>query len=56
MILYLAGNFPSLNNIKEERKILNNIQGQEKEYHRLVSFYYPKTIDTVLKLKKEKEK
>lgn len=55
MILYLAGGFPSLNNIKEERKIFDNINQQGKEYHRLVSFYYPKTIETVLTLKKEVE-
>jgi len=56
MILYLAGNFPLLNNIKKEREFMDKLLSQGRPYHRLVSFYYPKTCKNVLQLKEEKLK
>jgi len=53
MVLFLAGNFPLLNDLDKERDFMNKIHAQGKGYHRLVSFYYPKTVETVLTLKKE---
>ena len=32
---------------------MEGIQARGREYHRLVSFYYPKTVNTVIQLKKE---
>ena len=53
MVLYLAGNFPLLNDINKEREFMRSIHNRQKSYHRLVSYFYPKTVDTVLQLKKE---
>lgn len=53
MILYLAGSFPHLYNIKKERALMERIE-KKHEYHRLTSFYYAKTCDTVLSLKGER--
>jgi len=53
MVLYLAGNFVTLTNLDKERALKDTILARGKEYHRLVSYYYPKTVDTVLTLKKE---
>lgn len=53
MDLYLAGNFIALSNIDKEREVLK-LTGLE-DYHRLVSFYYPKTVQVVMDLQKEVE-
>ena len=53
MILYLAGSFPNLTNLKAERKLKDSIEARGKEYNRLVSYFYPKTVATVLELQKE---
>ena len=55
MMLFLAGCFPLLNDINKEREFMNKILSKGREYNRLASFYYPKTCDTILSLKKEKE-
>jgi hypothetical protein len=41
--------------VEEERKTLNFILNSGAEYNRLVSFFYPRTIDTVLTLQREKK-
>ena len=53
MVLYLAGNFVTLTNLDKERALKDAILTRGKEYHRLVSYFYPKTVDTVLTLKNE---
>lgn len=53
MVLFLAGNFVTLTNLDKERALKDTILARGKEYHRLVSYYYPKTVDTVLTLKQE---
>jgi len=53
MRLYLAGNFILLNDVEKERKFKDKILAKGKEYHRLVSFYYPKNVATVLEIQKE---
>lgn len=53
MKLYLAGSFPHLTNLKNERKLKESIESRGKTYNRLVSFFYPATIKTVLTLQEE---
>lgn len=53
MILYLAGSFPHLYSISKEKELMKSIE-KKHEYHRLVSFFYPKTCDTVLTLRGER--
>ena len=53
MVLYLAGNFPLLNDINKEREFMRSIHNRGKPYHRLVSYFYPRTCQTVLQLKRE---
>lgn len=53
MKLFLAGNFPLLNDIDKERVFMNRILDNGRDYNRLVSFFYPKTCETVLTLRKE---
>mgnify|MGYP001003138841 CR=1 FL=1 len=55
MILYLAGNFTLLNNVNREREFKKSIEKRGKEYHRLVTFFYPKNVDTILQIAKEDE-
>ncbi len=52
IILYIAGNFPLLNNPKREKHFKEVLISKGRPYHRLVSFYYPKTCKTVLDIKK----
>ena len=52
IILYIAGNFPLLNNPKKEKHFKETLISKGRPYHRLVSFYYPKTCKTVLDIKK----
>ena len=53
MILYLAGSFPHLYSLKKEKELMEKIE-KKHEYHRLTSFYYPQTCNTVLQLKGER--
>ena len=53
MVLYLAGNFPLLNDIDKEREFMKRIVAKGREYNRLVSFYYPVTVKNVLQIKRE---
>jgi len=54
MKLFIAGCFPLLNNKEKEREFMNKLLDQGRPYHRLVSFFYPKTCNNVLQLKEEK--
>lgn len=54
MNLYLAGNFPSLNDPPTERGHKEFVEKQGLEYKRLVSFFFPKHCDTVLSMKEER--
>lgn len=53
MILYTAGNFVTLNDVNKERAFKESIESRGKEYNRLVSFFHPRTCETLLTLKKE---
>jgi hypothetical protein len=53
MRLYLAGSFPHLTSFKKEKSLKECIESQGRTYNRLVSFYYPKTVETVLKVREE---
>jgi len=52
--LYMAGNFPVMNDIEAERKMKNFvlIKGYPK-YLRLVSFYHEKGARNVLRIRRE---
>jgi hypothetical protein len=54
IILYLAGSFPHLYSIKKEKALRDLIEKSGHEYHRLVSFYYGRTCNTILTLKGER--
>ena len=54
IILYIAGNFPLLNNPKREKHFKETLISKRRPYHRLVSFYYPKTCNTVIAIKEGK--
>lgn len=51
--IFIAGNFPALQNIESERPIYNQIKNYGSDYQRLVSFFYLKEAMTALELKKE---
>jgi hypothetical protein len=53
LILYLAGNFTLLNNVDRERKFKESIEKRGKEYHRLVTFFYPRNVKTAITIVKE---
>jgi hypothetical protein len=53
MNLVLAGSFPHLYNVEKEKKLKALIEKGGYPYNRLASFYYPKTCDTLLKIKGE---
>ena len=54
MKLYMAGNFPVMNDIEAERKMKNFvlIKGYSK-YLRLVSFYHEQGARNVLEIRRE---
>jgi hypothetical protein len=53
MKIFLAGNFPALQNVESERPIYNQIINYGSNYQRLVSFFYLKEAMTALEIKKE---
>jgi len=53
MVLYLAGNFTLLNNVDRERAFKESIEGRGKEYHRLVTFFYPKNCSVAMTIARE---
>ena len=53
MIIYMAGNFPLMNNIDEERDMKNLVFHLRRDYNRLLSFYYPNGAKNVLGIRKE---
>jgi hypothetical protein len=53
MEIFLAGNFPALQNVDSERPIYNQIVNYGSNYKRLVSFFYLKEAMTALEIKKE---
>jgi hypothetical protein len=53
MILYLAGSFPHLYSLNKEKDLMKKIE-KKHEYHRLTSFFYPKTCNTILQIKGER--
>jgi hypothetical protein len=53
MILYLSGNFPQLSDIKKERAMAKRLKSMGIDYHRLLTFYYKKDCETILKVAKE---
>ena len=56
MILYLSGNFPQLVSIGKESAFRTDLLSKGHPYHRLVTRFYPKHVDTVLTILKDEEK
>jgi hypothetical protein len=53
MILYLAGNFPVMNDLEKEREMRRYVLKKGyPTYNRLVSFYHKKGAENVLTLNK----
>ena len=55
MIIFMAGNFPLMGNIEEERAMKDRVFSYERDYNRLLSFFYPKGACNVLQIKEEVE-
>lgn len=53
MKIYLAGNFPQLSSPPKEKAMMEEIIAMGYEYNRLITFYYPKYMMTVINLVKE---
>jgi len=53
MKLYLAGNFPVMKDPKKERAFRDKALTITNEYHRLLSYFYKKDIQTVMDMKRE---
>lgn len=51
MIVYLSGNFPQLSKIEKEAAFKDKLESRGHDYHRLVTFFYPKDCKTVFTLK-----
>ena len=50
MILFLSGNFPQLSKIEKELEMAKHNEETACGYHRLMTFYYIKDCDTILKV------
>lgn len=56
MIIYLAGNFPMMCVPAEERKLKKMVEKHDERGHfRLVSFFFSKETDNLLKIKREEK-
>ena len=53
MKLYLAGNFPVMKDPVKERDFRDTALGETDEWRRLLSYYYPKDVQTVIDMKRE---
>ena len=53
MKLYLAGNFPVMKDPVKERDFRDTACGVTDEWRRLLSYFYPKDIQTVMDMKRE---
>lgn len=53
MKLFLSGNFPQLVSPEKEKSFRDTLLNNGKNYHRLITFFYPKHCQTVLTLQKE---
>lgn len=53
MKLYLAGNFPVMKDPEKERDFRDIALGVTDEWRRLLSYYYPDDIKTVMDMKRE---
>lgn len=50
MVIYLAGNFPSLAKEEKEQALFDGIHARGKHYHRLVTYFYPKSCTSVVNI------
>jgi hypothetical protein len=50
--LYLSGNFPQLAKIEKEQAMAEHTEKDGSGYHRLMTFYYTKHCNTILKVGK----
>lgn len=55
MILYLSGNFPQLVSPGKESAFRQELFKNNRPYHRLVTFFYPKHCETVFNILKAEE-
>ena len=53
MVLYLSGNFPSLSNPAEERRLIKKIKDYGCNYNRLVTFYHKEEAEIGIALQKK---
>lgn len=56
MKIYLAGNFPQLSSPPKEKAMMEEILNMGYDYNRLVTFFYPKYMMTVINLVQETQK
>lgn len=55
MILYLSGNFPQLVSPGKEATFRKELVEEGRDYHRLVTFFYPKHCNTVFNILEEEK-
>lgn len=53
MKIYLAGNFPQLSKKESEQVMVNNIRESGYDYHRLITWFFPKYCATAISIVKE---
>jgi hypothetical protein len=53
MKLYLAGNFPVMKDPEKEREFRDEALLLAPTWNRLLSYYYPKDIQTVIDMRRE---
>jgi len=53
MRIYLAGNFPQLSKKESEMVMVDNIRKANMDYHRLITFFFPKYCKTVIDIRKD---
>jgi len=53
MKLYLAGNFPVMKDPEKEREFRDAALLLTDSWNRLLSYYYPKDIQTVIDMRRE---
>ena len=53
MVIFLSGNFPQLSKIEKERDMAKFCEEKGLGYHRLMTFFYQKDCETILKVGRE---
>lgn len=53
MKIYLAGNFPQLSKKEAELVMVKNIKSADADYHRLITWFFPKYCATAISIVKD---